>query len=80
MVSEIAIKKSFKKVKEDMNFLFEQVENSETSLQKAQENNQQWFLSMLRREDEMHKRMSRIEERLAKIENALEPDMPWQQH
>ena len=72
MVSELALKKSFKKVKEDMDFLSEQVETADRELKKTQENTQEWLLSLLSRETEMHRRMSRIEQRLAKIENALE--------
>ncbi len=77
MVSELAIKRSFKKVKEDMNYLSELIENNDKNLKKTQENTQEWLLSLISRETEMHRRMAKIEQRLAKIENTLEPNIAF---
>lgn len=71
MADEKKIKKSFMKVKEDMLQLSDEIHEINSGIKKNQENTQEWIISILRREDDLHRRISIVEDRLQKIENLL---------
>ncbi len=72
MLSEKAIKNSFQRVKQDMVKASESIQNVESTLRKTQENSQEWFLAIIRREEQMQKRIAMLEEKLHRMESMLQ--------